>query len=65
MSRISPLRYTNYSVIMASFAGNKTPLITAQHEALESLAAVCGSMKGDNRAWAIAQTFTPTHTCMG
>lgn len=56
----------NHSVIIASFAQNKTLLITAQREALEHSQLYAGSIKKDNRAWVTARALllaaSPTHS---
>lgn len=65
ISCISPVR-RNHSVIIASFAQNKTLLITAQREPLEHSQLYTGSIKKDNRAWVTARALlleaSPTHS---
>lgn len=58
--------HRNHSVIIASFAQNKTLLITAQQEPLEHSQLYTGRIKKDNRAWVTAWAMllaaSPTHS---
>lgn len=58
--------HCNHSVIIASFAQNKTLLITAQREPLEHSQLYAGRIKKDNGAWVTARalllTVSPTHS---